>query len=479
MFKNYFKVAIRSILKQKGLAFINLFGLSVGIACFSLFLLYAINEFTFDSFHKNSKNIYRVCEWTEALGKDPANGMSYNPMPLGPAMKTEFPDVIQAIRFKEPWGESFIKNGDKVSREEVSFTDAPFFSVFTFKLNSGDPSSVLKDPHNIILTEETAKKFFGNENPIGKTLQIKVFDQFDPFIVTGIAENIPSNSSIQFKILGNFDYLNETDFAKRMNSWHSISFLTFVELRKGSKMPSDPTLLTAFRKKYYPEEDAKSRKEGWTGKGPRKRYIFQPITQMHLDTTIYGGTVAPVSPKNIWILLTIAASVLLIACINFTTLSIGRSANRSKEVGIRKVIGGTKRSLVFQFLTEALLLTVLSTLMAVVLMNLLLPYFNDLSGKDLTISIYEHPLWLEWMLGLILIVGLVAGSYPAWILSGFKPIQVLKMKIRLSGSNFFTKSLVTLQFVVSSALIISTLIILKQLHFMREKNPGFNRRMFW
>ena len=475
MFKNYFKVAVRNILKQKGLAFINLFGLSVGIACFSLFLLYAINEFTFDGFHKNANNIYRVCEWAEALGSEAAQGMSYNPLPLGPAMKSEFPDVKEAIRFKEPWGQCFIKNGNQVSREEVSFADAPFFSVFTFKLSSGDPSSVFNDPHNIVLTKETAHKFFGNENPIGKTLQIKVFDRFDPFVVSGIAENIPSNSSIQFKILGNFDYLNESDFGKRMNSWHSISFLTFVQLRNGSKLPIDNTSLISFRKKYYPDEDAKSRKEGWTGKEPRKRYILQPIKQMHLDTRIYGGSVAPVEAKSIWILLTIAASVLLIACINFTTLSIGRSANRSKEVGVRKVIGGTKKSLVFQFLTEALLLTVISSLMAVALMNILLPYFNNLSGKDLNISIYEHPIWTVCMMGLIVIVGLLAGSYPAWILSGFKPIEVLKMKIRLSGSNFFTKSLVTLQFVVSSALIISTLIIMKQLHFMRQKNPGFDK----
>ena len=475
MFKNYFKVAIRSILKQKGLAFINLFGLSVGIACFSLFLLYAINEFTFDSFHNNARHIFRVYQWTEALGSDPAQGMSYNPMPLGPALKTEFPDVNEAIRFKESWGESFIKYGNKVTREEVSFADAPFFKVFSFKLKSGDASSVFSDAHNIVLTEESAKKLFGAENPIGKTIQIKVFDRFDPFIVAGIAENIPSNSSISFKILGNFDYLNETADGKRMNSWHSISFQTYIEVREGSKLASNPNSLIAFRKKYYPEEDAKSRKEGWTGSGPRTRYQLQPIEQMHTDTKIYGGVVAPVSPKSIWILITIAASVLLIACINFTTLSIGRSANRSKEVGIRKVIGGTKKSLVFQFLTEALLLTVLSTLMAVLLMNLLLPYFNELSGKDLKISFYEHPLWIECMIGLIIIVGLLSGSYPAWILSGFRPIEVLKMKIRLSGSNFFTKSLVTLQFVVSSALIISTLIIIKQLRYMQQKNPGFDK----
>lgn len=475
MFRNYFKIAVRSILKQKGLSFINLFGLSVGIACFSMFLLYAINEFTFDSFHKKAKNIFRVYQWTEAKGNEEAQGMSYHPMPLGPALKEEFPDIIQSVRIKESWGPSFIKSGDVVSREDVTFADASFFNVFSFKLKSGDASTVLHDAHSIVLTEETAKKLFGKGNPVGKTIEIKVFDRFDPFIISGIAENIPSNSSLQFKILGNFDYLNETATGKRMNSWHAISFQTYVELGDGSKLATDQSPLIAFRKKYYPDEDAKSRKEGWIGKFPRIRYMLQPLQQMHTNTSIYGGVVSPVAPKTIWILLLIAGSVLLIACINFTTLSIGRSASRSKEVGVRKVIGGTKKSLIVQFLTESLLLTVISTFMAVVLMNLLLPFFNEISGRTLDFSIANHFQFIEWMIALILIVGLIAGSYPAWILSGFKPIEVLKMKIRLSGSNFFTRSLVTLQFVVSSILIISTIIILKQLHFMQMKNPGFSK----
>lgn len=193
MFRNYFKIAVRSVLKQKGLSFINLFGLSVGIACFSMFLLYAINEFTFDSFHKKAKNIFRVYQWTEAKGNEEAQGMSYHPMPLGPALKEEFPDIIQSVRIKESWGPSFIKSGDVVSREDVTFADASFFNVFSFKLKSGDASTVLHDAHSIVLTEETAKKLFGKGNPVGKTIEIKVFDRFDPFSV-----------GILFSIIGTF-----------------------------------------------------------------------------------------------------------------------------------------------------------------------------------------------------------------------------------------------------------------------------------
>ncbi|MFL5788253.1 MAG: ABC transporter permease, partial [Flavisolibacter sp.] len=476
MFRNYLKVAIRNLLKQKGLSFINILGLSVGLACFSLFMLYALNEFTFDSFHKNSKQIFRVYEWNEAKEGEPAAGMSYNPMPLGPAMKADFSDVENYVRFKETWGESFVKLDNKISREEISFADPSFFSVFSFKLKEGNNSHVLKEPNNIILTESTAQKLFGKEDAVGKTIQIKIFDKFEPFVVTGISENIPSNSSIQYKILANFKYLEISQSQKdKLNNWHQISIQTFVELKAGSTLPFDENRLIAFRKKYYPDEEAKSRADGWTGKGPRNKYRLQPIQNIHTNTRIYGGTIPPVDPKTIWILLSIATGVLLIACINFTTLSIGRSAGRSKEIGVRKVIGGTKKTLIFQFLMESFVLAAISCFLGLLLANLLLPYFNNLSGRELVFSLTQFP-QLTWLvLLLVLIAALLAGAYPAIILSGFKPVEVLKMKIKLAGSNFFTKSLVTIQFIVSAALIISTLVILNQLHFMQSKNPGFNK----
>jgi len=476
MFKNYFKIAIRNLAKQKTLAFINVFGLSVGIACFSLFMLYAVNEFSFDSFHKNGDNIYRVYLWHEAKGDEQAQGGSYQPMPLAPALKQDLPDVENYVRFREGWGQSFIKADNKVSRGEISFADPSFFSVFSFKLKSGSPVTALRDLHSVVLTEATAENLFGKTNPVGKIIEIKTEDEFEPFTITAITENPPSNSSIRFKMLGNFNYLAATQSgAKRVNNWHQYAYQTYVQLKPGSRLPFEKNTLIAFRKKYYPDEEAKSREDGWKGKGPRTYFGLQPLRAMHTDTKIFGGSVQPVDPKTIWILLGIAAGVLLIACINFTTLAIGRSAGRSKEVGIRKVIGGTKKSLITQFLSEALLLAFLSALFGLLLAKILLPFFNQLSGRELNFSFTQFPQLLWLIIGLVLLVGLLAGSYPALVLSSFKPVEVLKTKVKLGGSNIFTRSLVTLQFVLSAGLIISTIIIMQQLHYMQLKYPGFNK----
>ncbi|MEO6456332.1 MAG: ABC transporter permease [Ginsengibacter sp.] len=476
MFKNYFKVALRNLSKQKLLSFISVFGLSVGIGCFCLFLLYAVNEFNFDSFHKNANNIYRVTLWLQGKENDVAHGDSYQPMPLAPAMKKNLPGVEDYVRFKENLGESFIKTGSKVNREQVSFADPSFFSVFSFKLKSGNAATALQDLHSIVLTEAIAKKLFGNINPIGKFVEIKTEDVYIPFTVTAIAENLPSNSSIEFKMLGNFNYIATTKRgARRVSNWKQYSYQTYVQIKPGSSLPFNKERLIAFRKNYYPDEEKESRANGWTGKGPRIHYQLQPLSAMHTDTKISGGSISPVDPETIWILLSIAAGVLLIACINFTTLAIGRSANRAKEIGVRKVIGGTKKTLITQFISESLLLAFISAIFGFVLAELLLPSFNQLSGRELNFSLSQFP-QLGWLItSLIFLVGIIAGSYPAFILSRFKAVEVLKTKVKLGGSNIFTKSLVTLQFAVSAVLIISTTIIMQQLHFMQSKYPGFDK----
>jgi len=475
MFKNYFKIAIRNFAKQKTLAFINVFGLSVGIAFFSLFMLYAVNELSFDSFNKDVNNIYRVCLWHEAKGDEQAQGSSYQPMPLAPALKQDLSGVANYVRIREAVSESFIKAGNKVSREEISFADPLFFSVFSFQLKSGSPITALKDLHSVVLTEATAENLFGKTDPVGKIIEIKVEDKFESFIITAIAENPPSNSSIQFKMLGNFEYLVTAPSGPAHMNWHRYSYQTYVQLKPGSNLPFDKKTLIEFRRKYYPDEEAKSRADGWKGRGPRTFFDLQPLTAMHTDTKIFGGSVSPVDPKTIWILLAIAAGVLVIACINFTTLAIGRSAGRSKEVGVRKVIGGTKKFLMIQFLSEALLLAFFSAVLGLILAKILLPFFNQLSGRELNFSFTQFPQLLWLIIGLVLLVALLAGSYPALVLSSFKPVEVLKAKVKLGGSNMFTRSLVTLQFVLSTGFIISTIIIMQQWHYMRSKYPGFNK----
>jgi putative ABC transport system permease protein len=249
-----------------------------------------------------------------------------------------------------------------------------------------------------------------------------------------------------------------------------------VELREGSKLQNESEQLRKFRSKYYPDEEAQFKKAGlWTANGSPVTYGLQSLRDMHTDTKIGGGGVDAINPKNIWILLAIATGILLIAIINFTTLAIGRSASRTKEIGVRKVIGSEKRQLVFQFLAEALLLSFLSAVIGLLLGKLLLPYFNNLSGRALHFSLSQYPEMLWMLFALVFLVGLFAGIYPALVLSGFRPIEVLKSKVRVGGSNFFTRSLVTVQFILSIGLIISTIIILQQLKFMQNKNPGFNK----
>lgn len=478
MIKHYFKIALRNLGRQKILSFINISGLSIGLACFSLFLLYAVNEFSFDRFHKNADNIYRVYRWTVGMNGEEPEGDTYLPSPLGPAMKQDLSDIENYVRLQIGWGESFVKVDDKVTRIPVSFADPQIFSVFSFPLKYGTAQGALKDLQNIVLTKEKAKQLFGTDNVVGRTIEIKTDESFVPFTVSAVMENIPANSSIRFDLLASFQYWETTNSGKRgINNWNRSSYQTYVQLRKGSGLVNDITRLAAFRHKYYPDEEKELKESGykWEGKAPPVRYGLQLLKAGHTDTKIYSGSVESVNPKTIWILLSIAGGVLLIACINFTTLAIGRSARRAKEVGVRKVIGSERKDLVIQFLAEAILLSILSLGIGLLLVKLLLPYFNQLSGRDLKFSFSLYP-EMTWMLaGLAVLVGLLAGSYPALILSGFKPIEVLKSKIRLSGSNIFTKSLVTVQFALSIGLIICTMVILQQTKYMADKYPGFNK----
>ncbi|MEP7142387.1 MAG: ABC transporter permease [Ferruginibacter sp.] len=479
MISHYFKIAFRSIARQKVLSTINIFGLSIGVACFSLFLLYSVNEFNFDRFHKNAGTIFQVYQWNDGYNDREAGGTPYLPMPLGNAMKQDFPEVENFVRFRTAGTPNFVRVNDNDTRRlKISYADPQFFSVFSFRLKYGTINSALQNPHNIVITQSKARELFGTENVIGRNLQIKMEDDFLPFTISAVAEDIPANSSLEFDLLGSFNFLEtSTSQKKGVNNWQRSGYLTYVKLRAGSGLPGDAEKLSNFRRKYYPGEEAQLKKDGVTWKGNISpiRYGLQSLQNVHTNTKVFGGAVGNIDPKTIWILLGIAAGVLLIACINFTTLSIGRSAGRAKEIGVRKVIGSERKQLVYQFLAESLVMSFLSAVLGLLIARLLLPYFNELSGRALHFSLSRYP-EMGWMLlGLIMLVGLLAGSYPAFVLSGFKPIEVLKSKVRIGGANLFTRSLVTVQFAVSIGLIICTVIIMQQTNYMSSKNPGFNK----
>jgi putative ABC transport system permease protein len=389
-------------------------------------------------------------------------------MPLGPAMKHDLSAVVDYTRFIQPF-ETYLHQGATARREFIPFADASFFRMFSFPLLEGDPSSVLNDPHSLVLTEETARRLFGNKEAVGQTVEIRAFGiEFQPFTVTGVARDIPANSSITFNMLANFKIFEMSAEGKGdIGNWARNSFLTFIQLQPGSRLAADQRSMMAFASKYI------------TGKGQARHGLFalEPITQMHTDTG-FGFfmkfmKVPPVDPAVIWILLSIAAGVLLISCINFTTLSVGRSAHRAREVGVRKAIGGSEGNLRRQFLAEAFGMTLIAFALGIVMAEGLLPFFNEYTGRKLSFSLGSHRVLPGLFVVLIGVVTLLSGSYPAWMLSRFRAVDVLKSKFKFGGSNGFTKALVTMQFVLSAGLIIGAIVMLQQLHFMQSKDPGF------
>lgn len=347
----------------------------------------------------------------------------------------------------------------------------------------------MRNRQDIVLTASRAKALFGTDDVVGRTVEIQLGTKNYPFTISAIAEDVPANSTIQFDVLGNFTFINSypQDHFTISNNWHPIIRQTYVQLKPGSKLPGDARQLERFMESYEPDFVSQSKNYvaymkklgvNWTGKGMPESIRLQPLLAIHTDTgfNAFGFTdYGKVEAKTVWILLTIGAGILLIACINFTTLAIGRSAGRRKEVGVRKVVGAEKRQIIFQFLTESMLLAVGSAILGLLLAALLLPLFNQLGGTNLHFSFLQYPQMDAVLAGVVLIVGILAGSYPALILSGFNPVEVLKNKIRIGGSNLFTRSLVTFQFVLSIILIVSTVIILQQTKYLLNKNPGFNK----
>lgn len=461
MIRHYFRLAVRHLAKQKMLTAINIIGLSLGLACCTLFMLYAVHEFNYDKWHVKADRIYRVNEvWTR---DDKDMGMAGLYVPVGPAFKKEFPDVEEFVRISVP-GRRVVRVDGRQIPVDLSFADEPLFRVFSFPLLKGSPATALKDVHSIVVTRDIAIQLFGSTDIIGKTLEIKQDTTFEPFAVSAIAENIPSNSSIRFDMMGNYAHELAGDRKEAINNWHmTFGDETYLLLHPGSSLPNEKARLHHLHQQYSPDE----------GKNITS-FALEPLKQLHTDTRIEaagppGGTT---DPKNIYILLAIAGGIIMIASINFTTLAIARSAGRAREVGVRKVIGGRRGQLIGQFLIESTLLTLFSAILGLLLTYILLPWFNHLSGKELTLSFIRFPQLIWMFTGLVLVVGLIAGSYPALVLSGFNAVAVLKNKIRLGGENFFTRALVTFQFVLSIGLIIATMIILRQVDYMRSKDLG-------
>jgi len=455
---NYVKTAGRKIGRQKGYAFINVAGLAIGLAVCMLISLWVIDELGYDRFHQNLGKIFRVY-WDESPS-GPGATSALTPPPMAAVLKKDFPEVLRSTRFGT-WQKRLVSVGDKSFAEtRYMHVDPDFFEMFSFPFVKGDPAAAFAAPYSVVLTEAAAAKYFGREDPMGKTLNV---DHTFDVVVTGVLRNIPARSSLAFDLLSPFDillkeYIGETN----RDNWGFNSFSTFVMLVNGRAGPEVSRKIAGIFKALEPEAT--------------EEMALQPLSAIHLRSGLGHDYSNKGDIKYVWIFGALAAFILAIACVNFMNLATARSANRAREVGLRKVVGATRPQLVRQFFAESVLMALFSFLFALFLLELLMRPFNALAAKDLPSALHMDPLVFLGFFGLALATGLLAGSYPALILSSFRPAAVLKGTLRSAGSNpLLRKALVVFQFSLSVFLIAGTAVISRQLSYMMKLDLGFQR----
>jgi putative ABC transport system permease protein len=453
MFKNYLKVAFRNIRRHKGYSFINIAGLAIGMACCILILLWVQDELSYDRFHENADDIYRVIQ--DIKFADHSTTWAITQGPLGPSLEEDLPEIINATRIT---ARRFrLTYNDESFEEVIGMADGSIFEMFTFPLIKGNPATALSEPYSIVITEEMAEKYFGNEDPLGKT--IKADNQWD-FQVTGILKKVPSNSHLQFDFLIPFIFGRELNYT--VDNWRNSQFRTYVQLQKGIPPQEVIQKISGYLyEKPTIEKDAKLN--------------LQPLKRIHLYSN-YEFDTAHGDITYVTIFSIIAFFILLIACINFMNLATARSGNRAKEVGMRKVAGANKTDIVRQFYGESIFLAFIALLVALIIVWLLLPTFNNLAAKELSMDVSGNLLVLLGLLGITMLTGIISGSYPALFLSAFQPVKILKSSLQ-SGTkgSIFRKILVVFQFALTILLIICTIAVYNQLNYMRNMKLGYDK----
>ncbi len=453
MFKNYCKLTFRIISRNKIHSFINIAGLAIGLACCLFILIWVQDELSYDKFHENAPYLYRVEENLHVSGR--VYHVTATPYPLAPALKADFPEIIEATQYVGVGGQ-LIRYGEKAFFENGLRAVAPaFFRMFTFPFVKGDSRTALDDPFSMVISEEIAEKYFGEEDPIGKVFSVN--KEYD-VKVTGVMKNVPSNSYLQFDMVLPYALLEKLGAVSDSMGFNSI--LTFVQLQKGASLQDVNEKIRGFIKKHVPGD---------------AELELAPYSRIHLHQYFgYGRDMGQI--KYVYIFSLIAFFVLLIACINFMNLSTARSASRAKEVGVRKVIGALKNHIIRQFYGESVIYALIALAFAVMLVSLLMSPFNNLSGKELSLDILGNWQIILGFIGVTLFTGLVAGSYPALFLSSFQPVSVIKGSLKSgTGSSLFRRILVVIQFALSIFLIIGTVIVYNQLHYMKNRDVGYNK----
>ncbi len=454
MFKSNLKIALRNIGRHRMQSFINIAGLAVGITCSLLIFLWVRDELSVNRFHANGDDIYRVVQDIKFTGREMTVAVTQGP--LGLSLRDDVPEIVDAVRLGRV--EMKLRSGGRAFDETLGLADGSIFSMFSFPLIKGDPAAALTDPHSVVLSEDMARKYFPREDPVGRTLQAE--GSID-LRVTGVMKDFPRNSSIHFDFLVPFVLGRELGFS--IDNWDDSRYTTFVQLRKG--VPVGPVIAKI-------SDHLKGKPTMEQG----GRLDLQPLSRIYLHPGLQAEQFPQGDIRNVRIFSLAAFFILLIACVNFMNLTTARSANRAKEVGLRKVFGAHRGQLVRQFYCECLVLTAGALLLAVLGTGLLLSPFNKLAAKEISIGLLADPRTAAGLIGLILLTGILAGSYPALFLSKFRPARVLRGALSAgSRGRVFRKVLVVFQFSMTSLLLICTLFIRDQLDFMRNFKTGYDK----
>lgn len=455
MIKKNFIISIRSLIKNRKYALINIFGLAVGLTCFVLITIWVQDELLFDKFHEDADNVHIVFrKQNKKLG-------AVTSKLLAPAIKNEIPEVLEATCFL-PLPESFsslFQYEEKSFVEPIALADKEFFKVFTFPLLKGDPSSVFTEPNSVLITERISQKYFGNGEAMGESLSITILGQKKLLKVSGVMENIPHNSHIQSELILPIEFMN--DFGIEWDVWNNYSVHTYIRTQNNVSAAQLEEKILACKQGHFPEKNVS--------------YSILPITKIHLNTSNVEYFTSTGDIKYVYIFSAIAVIILLIACMNYINLSNALSLKRSKEIGIKKTLGSKRGQVIQQYFGETFILVFIAMIFSILLVQICLPILNHLSAKSLTVA-YTSPQFIFTLLGVILATSLISGIYPAIFVSGFQPIEVLKGKfISSPRSTNIRKGLVVFQFVLSILIIIGAITISNQLKFIQSTNLGYDK----
>jgi putative ABC transport system permease protein len=471
MFNNLIKHSLRSFKRQRAYIIINILGLSIGIACSLLIALFVINEASFDKYNVRKDRIFRVILNGKISGQEITG--AYTPAIMGPTLPKEFPEVEDFLRM-DGSGPTVVEYEKQIITDnDIVQADSSFFNFFSIPVLKGDMKNLLNSPHKVVLSGSTAKKIFGNENPIDK--MIKIGNDSTRYLVTGVMGDIPENSHFRASMITSF----LTNPRSKDTFWMNNSFSLYLLLKPNSSYTTVDTKFKDLIVKHVGPEVQKyfgTTIEEFIKKGNKYRFFLQKLTDIHLDNSVQGGFKAPADPKYLIIFGSIAILIVVIAAINFMNLATAQASRRAKEVGIKKIGGSTRRMLIYQFLSESLILSLFSLILALIFIKITLPYFNNLLGTPLVLNLFAFWYTLPVLLLFTVIVGIMAGSYPAFFLSSFNPYEVLKGTVKNStGNGRLRRVLVVFQFAVSILLIVGTFIMNRQIKYMLNKDVGFSK----